>query len=122
MIKPKRIDHVCLQVSDLNRSKKYYEKLFSAKCWLRKDNSEMLVVETKSVHFFLAESKASQDFLSNQHLSLKVDNLKEVISILETLKITDYETGIIDFFEYENYRWCEWRDPDNIRLECVESI
>jgi hypothetical protein len=82
----------------------------------------MLVVETKGVHFFLAESKASQKFLSNQHLSLQVENLNKVISILKALKITNYETGIIDFFEHENYRWCEWRDPDNIRLECVEPI
>lgn len=122
MITPKKIDHVCLQVTDLNRSKKYYETLFGVKCWLREDNSKMLVVETKGVHFFLAESKAGHEFLSNQHLSLQVDNLNEVICILENLKITDYETGIIDFFEHENYRWCEWRDPDNIRLECVEPI
>ena len=109
-------------VSDLNRSKKYYEKLFGAKCWFRKDNSKMLVIETKGIHFFLAESEASPEFLSCQHLSLQVDSLKDVIFNLESLKITDYETGIIDFFEYENYRWCEWRDPDNMRLECVESI
>ncbi len=122
MIEPKKIDHVCLLVSDLNRSKKYYEDLFGAKCWFRKDNSKMIVVETKDIHFFLTESKANPEFLSNQHLSFQVDNLKEVISNLEALEIVNYKTGIIDFFEHENYRWCEWRDPDNIRLECVEPI
>ncbi|WP_035242447.1 VOC family protein [Desulfobacter vibrioformis] len=71
MITPKRIDHVCLQVTDLNRSKKYYETLFSAKCWFREDNFKMLVIETKCIHFFLAESKAGHEFLSNQHLNHK---------------------------------------------------
>lgn len=122
MIEPKRIDHVCLSVRDLGRSKTYYEQLFGAKCWPRENDPTTLIVETKNIHFFLSESSAISEFLSSQHLSLQVEDLSAVISELEKLGITEYETGVVEFFERNNYRWCEWRDPDGIRLECVELI
>ncbi|MDY6931825.1 MAG: hypothetical protein SVJ22_07950 [Halobacteriota archaeon] len=48
--------------------------------------------------------------------------MSDIISTLEALDIAEYETGVVDFFERENYRWCEWKDPDGIRLECVELL
>ena len=122
MIEPIKIDHVCLLVSDLNRARGYYERFFNAKCWLREDDPNTLICEAKNVHFFLSESESDTELLSSQHLSLQVSDLADVISKLKVLGVTDYKTGVVDFFERDNYRWCEWRDPDGIRLECVEVI
>ena len=122
MIEPIKIDHVCILVSDLDRSKRYYERLFDTKCRSRDDRPKMLLLETKNVHFFFSESDANTEFLASQHLSFQVDNLADVITKLESLNIADYKTGRVDFFERDNYRWCEWRDPDGIRLECVVLI
>lgn len=88
----------------------------------REDDPKTLIFETKNVHFFLSESGANVEFLSRQHLSLQVSDLTQVISRLKALEISKHKTGVVDFFEHDNYRWCEWRDPDGIRLECVELI
>ncbi len=52
VIEPAKIDHICLLVSDLNRAKRYYEKLFGAKCRLRENDPKTLIFEAKNVHFF----------------------------------------------------------------------
>lgn len=117
MIDPMKIDHVCLFVSDLDRAKSYYERLFGAECWFRENDRKTLVFETNKVHFFLSEAKSFFNQLSQQHISFQVANLADVISKLEGLGISEYKTGVINFFKHENYGWCEWRDPDGIRLE-----
>lgn len=122
MIRASAIDHVTLAVSSIARSREYYERVFGASCKPRAGAPTTLVVETEHVHFFLSESKASPNFIQRQHLSLRVDSLQEAISTLNSLGITDYETGVVDFFEHDNYAWCEWKDPDGIRLECVEIL
>jgi len=33
-----------------------------------------------------------------------------------------FESGTFEGFEYHNYHWVEWRDPDGICLECIELI
>jgi len=79
------------------------------------------MVESPNIHFFISEvHSVSPDFLSKQHLSFEVDNLDHVISALEGLGISGYETGEFEMFQHRNYKWCEWRDPDGIRIECVE--
>jgi len=27
-----------------------------------------------------------------------------------------------EIFKFNNYRWCEWEDPDGIKIECVETL
>ena len=87
MIKPTKIDHVCLWVSDLNSAKNYYERLFSANCWQREDDSNTIVFESKNVHFFLSKSDATTEFLSMQYISFQVSDLQDVISKLEAFGI-----------------------------------
>lgn len=122
MLEPLKIDHVCLLVRNLKQAKTYYETLFDTSCRFRNDDPTTLIFETPNVHFFLSESTADPSFLSEQHLSFQVSNLEEVMSKLKAINIGEYTTGMVDFFEYSNYKWCEWRDPDGIRLECVELI
>lgn len=61
-------------------------------------------------------------FVAKQHISFEVESLARVIENLNALGITDYEVGEVGFFVHKNYKWCEWRDPSGIRLECVELI
>jgi catechol 2,3-dioxygenase-like lactoylglutathione lyase family enzyme len=121
MIRPNSIDHTCLLVTSLLRSKTYYERVFNVTCTPRQDNPKTLMVESPNIHFFISEVQGIlTDFLSKQHLSFEVDNLDYVISALEELGISGYETGKFEMFQHRNYKWCEWRDPDGIRIECVE--
>jgi len=119
LIELKSIDHSCLWVRSLKISKEYYEKLFSVDCFPRNGDESTYVVESKLIHFFISENDGDTCFLEKQHLSFEVDNLEQVVEFLQSLDI-DYSTGETEFFKNRNYRWCEWRDPDGIRLECVE--
>jgi len=122
MIRPKKIDHVCLWVRSLSESSRYYESLFGLHCKSREGEPGMLLVESDSLHFFMREAQPDADFLERQHLSFAVESLAQVIDSLDSMGITDYSTGEVNCFEHQNYKWCEWRDPSGIRLECVELI
>ena len=121
MIELKSIDHICLWVRSLKISKEYYEKLFSVDCFPREEDDKTLVVESKLVHFFISESNEDESFLKKQHLSFEVEHLASVTKHLTKLEI-DYSVGEVGFFKNRNYKWCEWRDPDGIRLECIETM
>ena len=120
MIRARAIDHIRLWVRSLPKSQKYYERVFGVTCCPRDGDPRTLVVETENVHFFLSENTGDGTFIAKQHLSLQVESLAEVTAHLGNLGITDYTLGEVCFFAHRNYAWCEWRDPDGIRLECVE--
>ena len=122
MIKTNSIDHVCLWVYSLTDSKTYYEKVFCFSCSYRDEHENTLIVESDDVHFFLCEYREKNDLINKQHISFNVDSLDKVVQSLISLGITDYKQGKVDCFSDKNYKWCEWRDPSGIRLECVELI
>ena len=122
MIKTKAIDHVCLWVRSLPEAKDYYEKLFGVKCTPREGDENSLVVESEHIHFFISEDTTESEFLPKQHLSFEVASLNQVIETLNEMGITEYQVGEVNFFARRNYKWCEWRDPSGIRLECVEMV
>jgi len=122
MIEARSIDHICLWVNSLSEAKEYYEKLFGFVCTPRKNDQSTLCVESDSVHFFMSEKTENKAFLPEQHLSFEVESLGKVTASLETLGILDYKIGEVHLFKKRNYKWCEWRDPSGIRLECVEII
>jgi catechol 2,3-dioxygenase-like lactoylglutathione lyase family enzyme len=120
MIKPKAIDHVCLWVRSLAKSRAYYETVFDMVGTERADSPDTLVLESDQVHFFMQECRGDTRFIEKQHLSFEVDNLRDVIAGLKSAGISDYTMGEVTFLKYRNYAWCEWKDPDGIRLECIE--
>ena len=123
MISPSAIDHLCLVVTSLSRAREYYRRLFEFRFTPRDGDPNTLVAESAQVHFFITEvPDAPPDFVRLQHISFRVGDLEAVKSRLTAAGITDFRTGQVDFFTRNNYRWCEWRDPDGIRLECVQAI
>lgn len=122
MIKTKFIDHVCLWVHSRDEAKSYYEDIFGFKCEARKGDKKTLVVESEDVRFFICESSEMSQFLNKQHISFAVNSIDDVVATLLSHDIADYELGETDCFSDKNYKWCEWRDPSGIRLECVELI
>ncbi len=121
MIEAKNIDHINLIVSSLDQTKDYYERVFGFNIVPRENNPQTLVVESKHVHFFITQiENVPEAVMQNQHISFEVEDLDSVIEALAGIGITDCKIGEIGFFQYQNYRFCEWRDPDGIRIECVE--
>ena len=122
MIQPKAIDHICLWVRSLAKSRAYYEALFDLECTERVDSPGTLVLESRYVHFFMQACRGDSGSIGKQHLSFQVDHLNEVTARLENAGINDFTTGEVRFLKTRNYAWCEWKDPDGIRLECIERI
>ncbi|VAW30792.1 hypothetical protein MNBD_CHLOROFLEXI01-3164 [hydrothermal vent metagenome] len=123
MISPSAIDHTCLIVTSLTKTRQHFEMLFNFSFQPRQGDPNTWVVESTDVHFFISQvTDAPADFLRLQHISFRVATLEAVIAKLHSAGIGDYATGHVDFFAHNNYRWCEWRDPDGIRVECVELI
>ena len=122
MIKTKAIDHVVLWVRSLAEAREYYERVFGFNCTPRPGDDNTLVVESEAVHFFISQSEGMDAFIAKQHISFEVDTLEMVITSLKELGVTDFEVGRVNLFKHKNYKWCEWRDPNGIRLECVEVL
>lgn len=122
MITIKAIDHVCLWVRSLAETKTYYEKLFGVTCTPREGDETTLVVESDHIHFFISETATETEFISKQHISFEVESLNTVINTLNEIGISGYEVGEVSFFTRHNYKWCEWRDPSGIHLECIEKL
>lgn len=123
MISPTTIDHTCLLVTALTPAREHFEKLFDFQITQRTEVPTTLVVESPSIRFFLNEVlDAPATFLRSQHISFRVDDLEDVIHRLKTAGVKDFRVGQVDFLKHNNYRWCEWRGPDGIRLECVQIL
>jgi|SRR3989338_4746561 len=121
MIRPTKIDHVCLLVKNVNKASKYYEDLFDIACKPYPNKEKMLMVESDKIHFFIKEANFSPKLIREQHLSFEVENLDKIIKFLKAKRI-QYARGVFKNFKNKNYKWVEWRDPDGIRLECVQTL
>lgn len=119
MITPLEIDHVTLQVSNLNKTMAYLKSIFDFEFVPNSRSNKMVGIESQKIHFFIEESELPQTYLSKQHISFEVDDLNFIKEILKKLHI-EYTNGTFSSFKYKNYHWVEWRDHDGIRLECVQ--
>ena len=117
------IDHVTLHVQNLDRAKSYYEEVFGFSCSeLPGVDPRVLQLESPAVHLFIVESTAMDpECVRRQHVSFEVESLAGVIAELDASG-EPYQLGEYSGFQTRNYRWCEWRDPEGVRVECVEPI
>ncbi len=117
------IDHVTLRVHSLAVAQKYYEEVLGLTCErVAVGGSDGLCLENEAIHFFMIEDQdIDPDYVRTQHISFEVEDLQPVIAYLDS-RGEQYEVGRFEGFKNRNYRWCEWRDPSGIRLECVESL
>ena len=123
VITPSMIDHTCLIVTALDKTQQHYQGVFDFAFQPRDGDPNTWVVESSQARFFFTQvPDAPLAFLRMQHISFRVQRLEEVIERLRCVGVDHFETGVVDFFAHNNYRWCEWRDPDGIRVECVETV
>ena len=117
------IDHVTLYVNSIDNVKQFYQDIFNLSCKeVTSDGTSYLIIENDTVHFFIMEDPdVTPVFVAKQHLSFEVERLESVIEKLEVHQLA-YETGYYDGFKARNYRWCEWLDPESIRVECVQYV
>ncbi|MBV1916218.1 MAG: VOC family protein [Pseudomonadales bacterium] len=117
------IDHVTLYVRSIAKVKSFYMDLFELSCREFDENdSRYLVVENETLHFFIMEDKTvTPEFVGMQHISFSVESLDTAIEQLKLLGHS-YCIGRYEGFEKRNFDWCEWRDPEGIKVECIQYI
>ena len=117
------IDHVTLYVNSIDNVKEFYRDIFDLSCKeVSKNGENYLIIENDAVHFFIMEDHdINPAFVAKQHISFAVDQLKNVIERLKFHNLS-YETGQYRGFKTRNYHWCEWLDPESIRVECIQYV
>jgi len=116
----KRIDHTTLYPADPEALAAHIDAVFECPSTPLEDDPNVLLMEQGTVHFFIVK-RPSSELPADQHLSFEVTDLRALKQRLDQIGL-GYRTGRFSGFKSRNYDWCEWRAPDNIRLEGVEII
>lgn len=121
MIRAYGIDHATLTVSDLNRTRKFYEKLFGTKFPNHKDRSFHLLSVGIPVWFVQWKKKYPNDRFDERRIGLdhlafelrSIRVLKQIIKQLDTMRVVNCGMQ----FYADKYPYIAFRDPDNIQME-----
>ena len=121
MIKGHGIAHVTLTVTDIGRSKKFYETLFETSFNMDNNNSfSLLKVDIPCWFVQWDKHQPGDRFLETRigldHVAFKLETLEElekVVSKLNQMKVPN--VGIERFAG--KYPYVAFRDPDNIQTE-----
>lgn len=121
MVNRHGIDHVTLTVSDLDRTKDFYEKLFQIKFEKHKENSFNLLPVGIPVWFVQwAKQHPSDRFdetrIGLDHIAYHLETLEELEKFVNKLKEMGVTTAGVQKFAGK-YPYVCFRDPDNIQTE-----
>jgi glyoxylase I family protein len=121
MIKGYGIAHVTLTVSDLQRTKSFYEELCETDFSLDNEWSFSLLKVGIPCWFVQWEKKTIRDVFNEKrvgldHLAFKLETLDELEVVVERLKKMGIKTAGLQRFA-DKYPYVAFRDPDNIQTE-----
>lgn len=121
MLRAQAIDHVTLTVSRLQRTKKFYERLFQTKLTKHKDNSFNLLPVGIPVWFVEWEKKYPNDRFDEtriglDHIAFHLDKLEDLEKFVTRLKEMGIKTAGLQRYK-DKFPYVAFRDPDNIQTE-----
>ena len=117
----KGIDHVTLTVSDLKRTKSFYEQLFQTKFTKHKPNSFNLLPVKIPVWFVQWEKQHPNDRFNEtriglDHIAFHLETIKDLQKFVARLKSMGVKTAGLERY-HGKYPYVAFRDPDNIQTE-----
>lgn len=121
MDRTRAIDHVTLTISNLKRTKSFYEKLFQTKLVKHKANSFHLLKVGIPVWFIQWKKQYPGDRFDERrigldHIAYHLETLKELKKFVARLQKMGVETVGIQRYQGK-YPYVAFRDPDNIQTE-----
>ena len=121
MINRRGIDHVTLTVSNLGKTKSFYEQLFQIKLDKHKESSFNLLKVGIPVWFVQWEKQHSNDKFDEtriglDHIAFHLETLEELQKFVDRLRLMKAETAGVQRFA-NKYPYVCFRDPDNIQTE-----
>jgi glyoxylase I family protein len=123
-MKPTGLSHVVLTVTDLERTKAFYQDILGFEVNEYKTETEdllYLIVGDAWVWFIRHEATRPEDRFSEtrvglDHLAFTATNLEELNVMADKLIAAGVQTNGVETFKTGN-RYMAFRDPDNIQLE-----
>lgn len=121
MIKGYGIAHVTLTVSDVRKTKAFYEKLFQTELFMDDENSFSLLKVGIPCWFVQWKNNTNNDRFDERrvgldHVAFKLENLNKLEEVVKRLKqMNVHNSGLKRFGE--KYPYVAFRDPDNIQTE-----
>lgn len=123
MIKVNGLDHINLQVRDLNKSVDFYKNVFGFQKVEEgiSNNGNPYAIVGRSGHVFLAMYQGRDDNQSYiNHLGFHIDDFDSVMEKINQLGVKiSYGDGII---EYPDSRSVYIADPDGMQIELSEKF
>jgi glyoxylase I family protein len=121
MIRAHGLAHATLTVSDIERTKKFYEDLFDTTFEMDDEKVFSLVTVGIPVWFVQWSKQKSGDRFDEtriglDHIAFKLENVSVLEKIIERLKDMGVETKGFQKFAGK-YPYVAFRDPDNIQTE-----
>lgn len=121
MIKGYGIAHVTLTVSDINRTRKFYEQLFDTKITV--DNKySFCLLEISIPCWFVqwpknkAKGVFNEERIGLDHIAFELKTIKELKKVIERLNKMKVKNAGLEYFA-NKYPYVCFRDPDNIQME-----
>lgn len=121
MIKCYGIDHATLTVSDLERTRKFYSKLFGIELRKHKDNSFNLLKAGVPCWFVQWEKQYPKDQFDElrvglDHIAFELKTVKELEEVVKKLDEMGIPNAGLERYGGK-YPYVAFRDPDNIQTE-----
>ena len=121
MIKGHGIAHVTLTVSDVQKTRKFYEDLFETE--IAMDNKKSFSLLKVSIPCWFTQwgkqypnDRFDEKRVGLDHIAFKLETLEELGKVVTRLKELGVETAGLQRFAGK-YPYVAFRDPDNIQTE-----
>jgi catechol 2,3-dioxygenase-like lactoylglutathione lyase family enzyme len=122
MIKAFGIAHATLTVSDIKRTKKFYEDLFESKIG-SDDEFSFSLLEVGAPCWFIQYSKNKNKVdrfdetrVGLDHIAFELKEISELKKVVKNLGKMNVKTVGLEYFA-DKYPYVCFRDPDNIQVE-----
>ncbi len=116
------VDHIVLTISDLNRTKSFYSKIFG-KADREDDDAILYYIGETKLFFGLPygvmpkDDKFNADRIGLEHLAIGVRTLEDLREIERTLNSHEIRNSQIHIDKHSGKEKIWFNDPDGIRLE-----
>ena len=121
MIRAYGIDHATLTISNLDKTRKFYEQLFDTKFTNHKSGSFNLLPAGIPVWFVQWEKKYPHDRFDERrigldHLAFELRSISVLKQVIRRLDIMGIANAGLQYYA-DKYPYVAFRDPDNIQIE-----
>ncbi|PJA98454.1 MAG: VOC family protein [Ignavibacteriales bacterium CG_4_9_14_3_um_filter_30_11] len=115
------IDHLNLEVIDLQKTAKFYKDLFGFEIKKEQPDEDSYIIGNEKVKLCLYENKKMQKYVKKgfAHLGLHINNFDDIVKKCEEMNLKIYYGGKL---EWENSSSIYIQDPNGYEIELSKTF